>query len=110
MTIVVRAVPRNVIRAFDVVMPNGTTKIVHLLDCGCVATRGGRKTPAKKLVCYFCLSGAPRTEDIAWQAFQAGIMSDVARHEMLADDAAGTGLGRARESFRTWWQLYTEAR
>jgi hypothetical protein len=103
---------RDVVRVFESTGPRGGRELVHVLECGCwVVNR--RQIPAKRVRCIGCRireeqaggphHGAPRVEDIAWQAFQAGILSGVQRHELAADDAAGTGIGRANTAFRGWW-------
>jgi hypothetical protein len=111
---------RDVVRAFESTGPKGGREIVHVLSCGCwVINR--RRVPAKKLRCISCRvreeqgggphHGVPRVEDIAWQAFQAGIRwgdSADATEALKAIDPFKDNPERAlakaeNDAFREWW-------
>lgn len=111
---------RNVVRAFELTGPRGGRELVHVLECGCwVVNR--RRVPATRLRCIGCYvrdqasqsdrTGAPRVEDVAWQAFQAGIRwgdSSEATEALKAIDPFKDNPDRAlakaeNDAFRAWW-------
>lgn len=102
---------RDVVRAFESTGPKGGRELVHVLSCGCwVINR--RRVPAKQLRCISCRVReeqgggprvpVPRVEDVAWQAFRAGIASGLPRWELHAV-ATFNGPTAVQRAFQEWW-------
>lgn len=46
---------REVVRVFEIDGPRGGKLLVHVLECGCSHTVGGRARPKKRVRCVSCL-------------------------------------------------------